>query len=887
MISDAINDCVARIRSGWSDESASANEIRLKGLVEKLAYRPDGGSLAFAEFSQLLSQQLGGLVLTAHPTFSISEPARRKVHALISGRETGDDWPRSLHPARSPTLDEELAQSEQAVLNIRRAIRTVYRVALEVAADIYPDEYADLTPGFITVASWVGFDLDGRTDIGWSKSLEFRYRIAMSGVAELQGLFAEIDGLALATPGGPGSPFVEHLATIEAGLSTFLQCFELGLRSLTESDRSTAALERLNCLVIENQPRKQSAIRKIDQALDLAISSDPEPGVLRSLLIFRAEWYALGLGLSHIHFRLNAVQLHNAIRSEIALDHAPDRSASRRHYLGEITRLLDEVEAVNIHYGTLAAEQTTAKRLFMLAAQFEKHFDGRTPIRLLVAESDTPFTLLTALYYARLFGVHEHVEISPLFETAAGLQRGDRVIAELLDNPHFLAYIRTQGRFAVQLGFSDSGRYIGQIAANLAIERFKLRLVRLWQERGLSDIQLLFFDTHGESIGRGAHPGSLEHRFLTTHTPRVRSALSQLSVPHKHEVSFQGGDGYRWFASETTALATLVEFLKVRLEGESKEESGEDKFYGESDWSLDFFLTIREFQDHLAHHPGYLAMLDSFAPNLLYPTGSRATKRQGTWSSNGRMSAVNQIRAIPHNAMLQQLGFLVNVIGGIGTAIDRAPDRFEECLENSPRLQLLMKLIEKAEAFSSIETLIGYTDLLNPGWWLDFADSLPAGNDCAASRRLSKLLERSIDTASIDAFVWKVRRDYALLQDYLGRSTPVLEDLHAERIDQIRLIYLKAASVPRFSTRTDVSPDQLVIRLLRLEVPEVIARLREIFPAEATARPNDKFGEVATYKADAGGYAREHEEIFDLIEAAYQRVLEISSMIALRVGSFG
>lgn len=165
LINGAIDACVARIRGSWSNESPSANEFRLKELIEKLAQCPGGGTLAFADFSHLLSQELGGLVLTAHPSFSLSELARRRVHALISGKDTDDDWPGSLHPTRSPTLDEELAQSEEAILNIRRAIRTIFKVALKVAAEIYPDEYADLTPGFVTVASWVGFDLDGRTPI--------------------------------------------------------------------------------------------------------------------------------------------------------------------------------------------------------------------------------------------------------------------------------------------------------------------------------------------------------------------------------------------------------------------------------------------------------------------------------------------------------------------------------------------------------------------------------------------------------------------------------------------------------------------------------------------------------------------------------------------------
>jgi len=136
------------------------------------------------------------------------------------------------------------------------------------------------------------------------------------------------------------------------------------------------------------------------------------------------------------------------------------------------------------------------------------------------------------------------VEISPLFENAVGLKRGERVIAELLDNPDFLDYVKKQDRFCVQLGFSDSGRYIGQPAATLAIERFKLQLVQLWRERGLEDVQLLFFDTHGESIGRGAHPASLTDRFLYTHSAKTRHELGGLKAPHKHEVSFQGGEGF-------------------------------------------------------------------------------------------------------------------------------------------------------------------------------------------------------------------------------------------------------------------------------------------------------------------------------------------------------
>lgn len=879
-----IEDYAARIQRGWSSREQGDNLNRLRGLIKRLADDENRGLIPFGEFSRLLSQELAGLVLTAHPTFALSDTARHWALDLIAGLSEQQEQLSHLRPLRSPTLDEELAQSEQAILNIRRAIREITGLAIDVAAELYPDDYRSFAPGFITVATWVGFDLDGRTDIGWSKSLEFRYRLALSGLAELSELLTTIELVAE----GDGAPLIEPLTATRQGLDTFKSCFELGIRTLAETSQNKMGLAKLNQLAMDNRARKQAAMVQVDAALDNLIALDISSLLLRSLLVFRAEWFALGLGLSHVHFRLNAVQLHNAIRSEIALERAPDKSASRRFYLSEIAQLLDTVEPVNVHYGTLAAEQTTAKRLFMLAAQFEKHFDGRTPIRLLVAESDTPFSLLTALYYAKLFGVDDHVQISPLFETAQGLQRGDRVIAELLDNPHFLTYIRSQQRFAVQLGFSDSGRYIGQVAANLAIERFKLRLVRLWEKRGLTDVPLLFFDTHGESIGRGAHPDSLTDRFLTTHTPKVRAALATLSAAHKHEVSFQGGDGYLWFASKETALATLTDFLLVRFGNKADEHNAEDRFYSESGWSLDFFLTIREFQDQLAHHPGYVAMLDSFAPNLLFPTGSRASKRQGAGLAAQQLTAVNQIRAIPNNAMLHQLGFLANVVGGIGMAIDRAPEQFQDCLADSPRLQRLMRMVAGANAVSSISTLMAYVDLMNPGWWLDHATAMPLAEDRAAAQRLSIVLETAFDHEAIGRLIRELRRDNTLLRmQQKTQQLSGLQELHAQRISEIRFIFLKAMEVPRFSSRMDVSLNELILRLLRLEVPVVIAELRQIFPTEVPAGDDEGHGEKATYKSGAGGYLQEHSELFDPIEAAYDRILELSAAIALKIGSFG
>ena len=72
--------------------------------------------------------------------------------------------------------------------------------------------------------------------------------------------------------------------------------------------------------------------------------------------------------------------------------------------------------------------------------------------------------------------MEELVELSPLFETEDGLERGEVVIEEALRSPEFRAYLKKQGRLALEFGFSDSGRFIGQMAATFQIERLRLRL---------------------------------------------------------------------------------------------------------------------------------------------------------------------------------------------------------------------------------------------------------------------------------------------------------------------------------------------------------------------------------------------------------------------------
>ena len=67
-------------------------------------------------------------------------------------------------------------------------------------------------------------------------------------------------------------------------------------------------------------------------------------------------------------------------------------------------------------------------------------------------------------------------------------------------------------------------------------------------------------------------------------------------------------------------------------------------------------------------------MLDLFSNNLIVPSGSRTNKR-ATEFSNIRKDP-SQIRAISHNAILQQYGYLAHIAGGLGTAVNIDIEKF-------------------------------------------------------------------------------------------------------------------------------------------------------------------------------------------------------------------
>ncbi|MEK7266817.1 MAG: phosphoenolpyruvate carboxylase, partial [Pseudomonadota bacterium] len=384
----------------------------------------------------------------------------------------------------------------------------------------------------------------------------------------------------------------------------------------------------------------------------------------------------LGLGVARIHLRVNAAQIRSALRADLGF--APGREFLDRTALDAAAAKTAGVRQKAINFGSIFQEQMTARRQLMLCAQILKHVDSDTPLRFLIAEVEAPATVMGAIYLARLYGVDHKLDISPLFETPDAIERGGRFVERLLEEEEFVDYVRKRGRISIQCGFSDSGRFMGQIAADLAIERLHILVSRALAAREIRDIEVVIFNTHGESMGRGGHPGDFNSRLDHLMTPWARARFARDGIALNAECSFQGGDGFLHFQTPTLARATMQAVFAWSQRRPGK--SPDDRFYGDINFSWDVYRTVKAWQEALFANPHYQAALSTFAPNLLPSTGSRKVRRQ---SGASKDDIARSLRAIPHNAILQQLAEPANVLGGLGVAAAREPERFAALIKGS------------------------------------------------------------------------------------------------------------------------------------------------------------------------------------------------------------
>lgn len=819
-------------------------------------------------------------VFTAHPTFLLTPAQAKAVASAASSNAEVDNAACAVSAERSAvTLDHEHRAAMDAMAQAQDARDVIVARLLAEAQARWPDDWRSLRALPFRFASWVGYDMDGRTDIGWHTSIGFRLTEKAERLARYTASLAGIDA---------AHPLLETLHPASAFAKARAEDFAGDLSS-------AEALARAANRLTTHSPDNLLTLTPLIAALEAEAETAAPDRAIR-LLTLAAAMRADGLGMGWIHFRVNAKQLHNAVRRRLA-DGTTIELASKSA-LATLRTMVDEATPLRTNFAALATESSTAIRQFIAMAQILKHIDSDAPIRMLVAECEQPATVLAALYFAKLFGVEDKVDVSPLFETEAALEHGGRFLDALLAEPAYRAYARVRGRVAVQTGFSDAGRFVGQIPASLAIERLQGRLAEAMAANGLSDVAALVFNTHGESMGRGAHPASFSDRLEWPLSPWARRRFARAGIQLEPEVSFQGGDGYLFFATPELALATLSRIAELRP-AETDLAAPADPFYHRTDISLDFYRAIKEHQgDHLASRT-YSRAVTAFGLGLLNPTGSRVSRRQSDINADREMS-LRQIRAIPHNAILQQLGYPVNVIAGIGSAADANREEIAALLTDSARGRQILRLLKAANGLASIKTVAAFGELFNSAYWASrtyrgtedhlagacaaLAEYLVGDDRTGVFRRLASRLR--IDALKLHRLTDLIPDDVPdPAREHVRRRIGVLQAL---RLALLQHMFLKIVSVPAFSRANDISRGDVIEMVLTLRVDEALALLRRAFPVRIPGPRDFPLDEASDYP-DGGeeGYGAIERDCLTPIARANALSLRISTAIANEFGAHG
>ena len=444
-------------------------------------------------------------VFTAHPTEArrraVSTSIRRLAELLTQHDAAADGGAEQLR-ARRRMLEEIDTLWRTAPLRAEKPtptdeVRTVMSVFDETLFTTVPHVYrriddalrgdesgasAPAVPAFVRIGSWVGGDRDGNPFVTAEVTREAS---AIASEHVLRGIERAVNrigrSLTLDAADTPPSAAVQQI------WSAYASTHEKAAAAIAK--RSPNEPHRQTLLAISRRVR---ATRK--QTGD-AYGSPEElledlRAIQQSLVDAGAPRHAFG-GVQHLIWQVETYGFH--------LTELEVRQHSQVH-----ATALAELEA-----GGERSEKTEeVLDVFRAVADIQKRYGLRAAGRYVVSFTQSAEDLANVSKLARYARGDDApvLDVVPLFETFADLQAAPGILAEAVQTPEFRARLAETGnQLEVMLGYSDSSKDVGPVAANLALYEAQ-RDIAAWAKE--SGIHLTLFHGRGGALGRGGGPAN-------------------------------------------------------------------------------------------------------------------------------------------------------------------------------------------------------------------------------------------------------------------------------------------------------------------------------------------------------------------------------------------
>ena len=731
-------------------------------------------------------------VFTAHPTearrSAISRSIRRLTQLLdehdIMLRNGADErraerrmieeidtlWRTAPLRAEKPSpTDEVRSIMEVFDETLYTAIPHVYRRVDDALQGPAAGSRAPIVRPFVRVGSWVGGDRDGNPFVTASvtrKAAKIASQHVLLGLERTANRIGRTLTLDAATT--PPSPALQSL------------------------------LQRL-------------AARDEEAAVDIAKRSPNEPH-RRTLLLIARRIAASGGGDADLAYR-EPEQLLADLRIIQESLHAA--GAPRQAY-GHLQQLIWQVETFGFHLtelevrqhsavhakaldelsagGAVSAQTEEVLEVFRTIASIQSRLGPNAAGRYVVSftqSADDLANVYRLAEYAQDSSGAPVLDVVPLFETFADLQAAPGILAEIVEHPDFKARLAATGRrLEVMLGYSDSSKDVGPVAATLALYEAQAA-ISAWAQA--SGIELTLFHGRGGALGRGGGPANTA---ILGQAPQ--------SVDGRFKLTEQGEVIFARYGDPAIAMRHIDQVAAAVLLASSpsieRRNRAAAERYAEAAATMDAASRARFFA--LVKAPGFAPWFAQVTPMEeigLLALGSRPARRGLS------VESLEDLRAIPWVFAWSQAR--INLAGwfGLGTALDAVGDE-----------ALLRRAYDEWPLF---RTLID-----NVAMSLAKSDSRIARRYLGLGDRddLAELVMAELDLTR--SWVIRIAGGGQLLQ-----NKPVLQravKLRSPYVDALSLLQLRALRALRENAATGTPPDPELQRLLLLSVSGVAAGLQ-------------------------------------------------------------
>ncbi|MBB1346941.1 phosphoenolpyruvate carboxylase [Pseudoalteromonas sp. B28] len=490
----------------------------LTQTLKTLVTKAEQGQLDSNHLAETLSKLHINLVLTAHPT----EVTRRTI---INKHVELSDCLASLERKDNLPLERD------AILN---------RIEQLISQAWHTDDIRRSRPTPVDEAKWGYAVIENSLWHAVPRFLrEFSANVKEQLSLELPKDYSPIEFTSWMGGDRDGNPFVTSQVTAEVldhgrwmALNLYIQDLKTLCAELSMSDASDelielagqdfepyrAVIKKLKNQVAETVAHLGAKIKNKrsdsqDLITDINQLKHPIEVCYRSLLKCNMKVVADGL-LLDLLYRINSFGLrlakldvrqdssrHSDVFSELTRylglgDYNQWQEQDKQAFL--LTELNSRRPLIPKHWQPSPDVQEVLDTFDVIAKQDEQTFG-----LYIISMARTASDILAVQLLLKESGCSFDLPVAPLFETLDDLNAGSDVITTLLDNVWYRGHIKNTQN--VMIGYSDSAKDAGMMAAGWAQYEAMDKLVQLADERG---IELILFHGRGGTVGRGGAPAA-------------------------------------------------------------------------------------------------------------------------------------------------------------------------------------------------------------------------------------------------------------------------------------------------------------------------------------------------------------------------------------------